>query len=135
MANMTVFNQHFNLLEEVIEKLNLRNKPKSIFSCDESMIAMDRRTGKVVISRNTKQAYCETKGTIHHITLNAYISASGFILPSHIIFQQSFSSGPDGALYSIPPNGYMDLELFYGFLNKLFIPPNKAYQSTKASNT
>ena len=80
MANMTVFNQHFNLLEEVMEKLDLKNKPNSIFNCDESMVAMDRRTGKVVVSRNTKQAYCETKGTRDHITVSACVSASGVIL-------------------------------------------------------
>ena len=45
MANMTVFNQHFDL----------RNKPSSIFNCDESMARMDRRTGKVVVSRKTNQ--------------------------------------------------------------------------------
>ena len=31
---------------------------------------MDRRTGKFVISRKTKQAYAETKGTRDHITAN-----------------------------------------------------------------
>ena len=34
-------------------------------------MAMDRRTGKVVISRKTKEAYAETKGTIDHVTANA----------------------------------------------------------------
>ena len=123
MANMTIFKKHLNLLEETVNKLNLRNKPKSIFNCDKSMVAMGRRTGKVVVSRNTKQAYCETKGTRDHITVNACVSASGLILPPHIIFQQSFPSGPygrdgpDGVLYYISPNGYMDAELFYGFLH------------------
>ena len=86
MANMTVFKQHFDLLEETMDNVNLRNKPKSIFNCDESMVAMDRRTGKVVVSRNTKQANCETKGTRDHITVNSCVSASGMILPPHIIF-------------------------------------------------
>ena len=86
MANMTVFNQHFNLLEEVMAKLNLRNKPKSIFNCDKSMVAMHRRTRKVVVSRNTKQAYCETKGMRDHITMNTCVSTSDMILPPHIKF-------------------------------------------------
>ena len=71
MANMTVFNQHFDLLEETIDRLNLRNKPLSIFNCDEPMVAMDRRTGKVLVSRKTKQAYAETKGMRDLITVNA----------------------------------------------------------------
>ena len=49
-------------------------------------------------------------------------------MPPHIIFFQAYPSGPyaqdgpDGALYSISDNGYMDSELFYGFIYKLFIP-------------
>ena len=98
---------------------------------------MDRRTGKVVVSRNTKQAYCETKGTRDHITANGCVSASGLILPTHIIFQQAFPSGPygrdgpDGALYSISPNGYMDSGLFYGILDKLFISQTQNIEGPK----
>ena len=36
---------------------------------------MDRRTGKVLVSRRTKQAYRESKGARDHITVNACISA------------------------------------------------------------
>ena len=89
---------------------------------------MDRRTGKVVVSRRTKQAYSESKGTRNHITVNACVSASGQVLSPHIIFVSSYPSGPyacegpDRALYSISESGYIDSELFYGFLNQLFIP-------------
>ena len=71
------------------------------------------------------------------VLLNAWVSASGLILPPHIIFQHSFPSGPygrdrpEGALYSVSPNGYMDSELFYGFLDKLFIPQTQNIQGPK----
>ena len=99
MANMTVFKERFNLLEETINRLtigilNLRNKSSSKFNCDASMIAMVRRTGKVVLSRKAKQVYAETKGVRDRITVNARVSASGSILPPYIIFQQVFPSGP-----------------------------------------
>ena len=128
MANETVFNQHFDLLEKTISELALEKKPENTFNCDESMVNMDRRTGKVVVSMRTKQAYSESKGTRDHITVNACGSASSQVLPPHIIFVSSYPSGPyaregpNGALYSIFDNGYMDSELFYGFLNQLFIP-------------
>ena len=32
MANMMVFKQHFDLLVETIDRVNLRNKPTSIFN-------------------------------------------------------------------------------------------------------
>ena len=57
-----------------------------------------------------------------------HVSALGYIMPPHIIFSQAYPSGPyardgpDGALYSISDNDYMDGKLFYGFINKLFIP-------------
>ena len=60
MANFTVYEPHFTLLEKIINDLELAKKPEHIFNCDESMVAMDRRTGKVVVSRKTKQAYSES---------------------------------------------------------------------------
>ena len=118
----------FYLLEETIDKLELRDNPQSIFNCDESMIAMDKRSGAVVVSRKTEHTYSESKGTRDHITINTCMSASGYIMPPHIIFSQAYPSGlyapdgPDGALYYKSDNGYMDTELFYGFIYKLFIP-------------
>ena len=128
MGNITVWKQHFDLLEETIDKLELRDNPKAIFNCNKSMIAMDKRLGTVVVSRKTKHTYSESKGTWDHITVNACVSASGYIMPPHIVFSQAYPSGPcaqdgpDGVLYSISDNGYMDSELFYGFISKLFIP-------------
>ena len=94
---MKLFNQHFNLLEKTISQLALEKKPENKFNCDESMVNMDRKT---------KHAYCESKGTQDHITINACVSASGQVLPPHLIFASSYPSGsyacegPDGATYS-----------------------------------
>ena len=60
MANFTVYEQHFTLLEKIINDLELAKKPEHIFNCDESMVAMDRHTGKVIVSRKTKQPYSES---------------------------------------------------------------------------
>ena len=35
------------------------------------MVAIDRRTGKVVVSRKKKPAYSESKGARNNITVNA----------------------------------------------------------------
>ena len=40
------------------------------------MVNMDRTTGKVAVSRRTKQAYSESKWAQGHITVNACVSAS-----------------------------------------------------------
>ena len=101
------------------------------------MVNMDRTTGKVAVSRRTKQAYSESKWTQGHITVNACVSASSQVLPTRIIFASSYPSGPyarEGpglALYSISESGYMDSELFYGFLNQLFIPRTRHINGPK----
>ena len=76
------------------------------------------------------------KGTRDHITVNACVLANSLVLLLHIIFAGAFPSGPyaregpDGALYSISGNGYMDSTLFYVFMDQLFIPKTRhiAYQ-------
>ena len=71
MANFTVYEQHFTLLEKIINDLEMAKKPEHIFNCDKSMVAMVRCTGKVVVSQKTNQAYSESKGTRDHMTVNA----------------------------------------------------------------
>ena len=93
------------------------------------MVAMDWGTGKVVVSRKTKQAYSESKGTRDHIIENACIYINGLFLPPHII--GTFHSGPyaregpDRALYSVSDIGYMVSTLFYVFMDQLFILKTK----------
>ena len=124
---------HFSLLEET-DKIGLRNNPKATFNYNESMVAMNRQAGTVVVvSRKTKHKYSESKGTRDHITINTCVSASRFIVSPHTIFSQAYSSGayaqdgPDGALYSISDNGYMDSGLFYSTY--------KGYTRTKVTYT
>lgn len=47
MANQTVMNKHFKLLGDLLEALDLTNKPERIFNCDESGIALDKQMSKV----------------------------------------------------------------------------------------
>ena len=61
-----VFKQHFYLLEEAIDRLNLRIHP-SEFNCNESMIAMDKRIRKVVVLRKVKQGHTKKRGARDHL--------------------------------------------------------------------
>ena len=118
------------LLEKIINDLELTKKPENNFNCDKSMVAMDRHTGKVVVSQKTMQAYSESKGTRDHITVNACVFANGPVLPPHIIFAGIFPSGPyaregpdrDCTQHQVM---VMDSTLFYVFLDQLFIPKTK----------
>ena len=86
MGNTTVWKQHFDLLEETVDQLQLRDNPKAISNCDESMIAMDRRSGTVLSpgKRNTPIQKAMEHGTTspsmhvyqHQVTLCYPISFS-----------------------------------------------------------
>lgn len=84
-------------------------------------------SGKVVVSRNTKHAYSEAKGSKSHVTAHICCSAAGLMLPPMLIFEKSYPSGdyatrgPLGCLYAKSPNGYMDGELFAVWFEKIFM--------------
>ena len=128
MANSVVIERHFKTLKRVLKENDLLNKRDKIFNTDESGINMGLRQGKVVVSRGSKQAHSQSKGSRDHITVTCAISAAGTALPPMIIFEKSFPSsayvtqGPINALYAKSPNGYMDEELFYSWFSKLFVP-------------
>lgn len=89
MGNVMVWKQHFDLLQDIVDKIGLKSNSKSIFNCIKSMVAMDRGSGTVVVSRKTEHTYSGGKGTKDHITVSTCVSASGFIMPSHKIFSQA----------------------------------------------
>ena len=92
------------------------------------MIAMDKRLGAVVVSRKTKHTYSESKGTQDHIKVNACVSIWLYHATTSNFFPKFYLSGPyaqdgpDGALYSVFDNGYVESKLFYSSIYKLFIP-------------
>ena len=93
---------------------------------DESGISMDCLLGNVAVTRGAKHTH-SSKGARDHITVNCCVSAAGQVLPPMIIFEKAFPSsphfreGPTNALYAKSPNGYMDLELFSEWFQKIFI--------------
>jgi len=128
MANQTVMDQHFDLLKNTLVELDILDKPERIYNCDESGMAMDKMTSKVIVQRKSKQAYSESKGNRDHITVHVCVSAARQPLPPFIIFEKAYPSGPysrsgpDNACYACSPNGYMDIELFKLWITKQFIP-------------
>ncbi len=128
MSKPSVMNNHFDQLKEVLENSGLLDKPSNIFNVDETGIDMDSLTGKVVVDRNTKHPYQESRGEREHITANVCCSASGLVLPPMIIFERCFPSGhyskcgPDSCLYGKSPNGYMDGDLFNSWFTTIFLP-------------
>ena len=128
MSNKAVVDKHFEILKDILEEHDLVDKPSHIFNVDESGMDMDTVAGKVVVNRNTKHTYQEASGDREHITVNVCASASGYVLPPMIVFEQCFpsgdysKSGPTDCLYAKSPNGYMDGDLFLKWFTKIFLP-------------
>lgn len=128
MSKKSTMDKHFDLLKEVLIKSDLLDKPSHIFNVDETGMEMDALNGKVVVDRNTRHAYQESRGDREHITVNVCCSASALILPPMIIFAKCFPSGhyskcgPDECLYAKSPSGYMDGELFKSWFTTVFLP-------------
>jgi len=62
MSKRSVMNKHFDQLKEVLADSDLLDKPSHIFNVDETGIEMDSLNGKVVVDRNTKHVYQESRG-------------------------------------------------------------------------
>ena len=127
MANQTVMDGYFKLLRETLEKLGIKDCPDRLYNCDESGISLDPKKEKVIVPVGTKHVYSQQAGTRDHITVHCCVNAAGEYLPPMIIYEKSYPSGaytrsgPENALYSKSPNGYMDTELYFLWFTRIFL--------------
>ena len=115
-----VVGEYFELLEKVLAGRGLRNAPRQISNCDETF------------SRQRKgchpQEYqeCIFSGC-WHITMLWAVSAAGFPLPPMIIYPNGFPGGAytfqgsDDALYGKSDFGWVEGELFFQWVKKIFL--------------
>ena len=119
---------YFSLLEETLVSNNLLDNPCHIYNMDESGMPLDHKQLKRVAPRGMKKVHGPASGDKTQITIVACASASGHTLPPMVIFkgekfnhQWSIGEAP-GTLYGMSENGWIDQELFFNWLEKLFIP-------------
>ena len=108
MNNQVVMAKFFKLLKDELESIDILDKPEHIFNADKTGIDLNARSGKVIVSKNSKHAYSEQKAPRDHITSMVCCSASGQVLQP-MIFEKNWPSGPysrngpDGCLYGKSP--------------------------------
>ena len=109
MNNQVVMAKFFKLLKDELESIDILDKPEHIFNADKTGIDLNARSGKVIVSKNSKHAYSEQKAPRDHITSMTCCSASGQVLRPMMIFEKNWPSGPysrngpDGCLYGKSP--------------------------------
>ena len=125
MNNKVVMDKSFKLLKDELESIDIIDKPEHIFNADKTGIDLNARSGKVIVSKNSKHAYSEQKAPRDHITSIVCCSASRQVLRP-MIFEKNWPSGPysrngpDSCSYGKSTNGYMDEELFLTWFEEIF---------------
>ena len=111
----------------MIENGGIKNKPRQLYNYNETFLPLDCSREKVVAAEGSIVVCNQNIETSEHITLIGYESAAGFPMPPMIIYATSFPGGqyrfdgPEDALYAKSDSGWIDSELFFARLNKIFV--------------
>ena len=122
-----VFKNYFDLLEGVLTKHGLKNKPSQIYNCDESGMPLQHKVPKVLSVKGAKKVRQVSSGNKTQITILGCASATGQVVPPMVVFtgkhfNSQLSNGEvPGTLYGMSPNGWMDQELFSDWFFKHFL--------------
>ena len=62
MTTHGVFESYFNMLEEMLEEYNLKDKPAQIYNCDESGMPLEHKLPKTISQKGSKKVRQITSG-------------------------------------------------------------------------
>lgn len=122
----------FEDFEFFLKEHNLTNKAERLWNADESGFPLQYHCGKVMAPRGAKCVYSMNSSDKQQITTLVCVSGAGHVIPPmHIFPGERFRYNPlKGGVYGSylgrSSNGWMDSELFYGWLTSHFtawIPP------------
>ena len=122
---------YFALLKKTLVEKDLLDKPSHIiYNMDESGMPLDPKPLKRVACKGMKKVHGQASGDKSQITVVGCANAAGRSLPPMVIFKgerfnHEWSKGevPD-TLYGMSESGWIDSELFYYWLEKLFLLHN-----------
>ena len=111
---------------QFLELTEIPDDPRHFWNADESGFCFCPRSGRVLAEKNMKDVYSVHGSNKEQITTLCAISAAGeTIPPMHIFPGQCFGYNPlrdsvPGAYFGKSPSGWIDLELFYGWMANHF---------------
>ncbi|CAF3921696.1 unnamed protein product, partial [Rotaria sp. Silwood1] len=132
-CTQTVVDRWFDHLEKVLTKLNLFDRPQSIYNVDETGFGDDPGRRQVIIKRNSKYGTCTQGGAGKtYTTLIMCTSASGKFLPPYIIYraQKLYDSWMPkiscrGTRFNATLSGWSEEITFFDWLRHHFVPAVK----------
>ncbi|XP_065895961.1 uncharacterized protein [Dysidea avara] len=125
--NEETMTDYFDKLKYVLQKNKLMDSPSQIYNVDETRMPLDHRPPKIVTKRGQKKVRSRTSSNKSQVTVIACVSATGHVIPPFVIFDAKglnyeWTRGQvPGTRYGLSSTGWVDTELFKGWLNKHFL--------------
>ena len=125
---------YFDVLDDTLKQNDLLDKPLLIFNMDETGMALDPKSLKVVHVKGCKNPAQVSNATKTSVTAVGCVSAGGQCMPPMIIWNRKtlppeLAKGEvPGTLYGLSAKGWIDQELFHFWFLKLFLayaPPSR----------
>ena len=80
-----LLDEYFDLLKDTLTNNGLVDTPSQIFNCDETGLPQNHTPSSVVGVRGQKHPHAITSGNKKQITVLAYASAGGYVLPPLVL--------------------------------------------------
>lgn len=123
--NRNSVRKFFEILENKMTELNLRNKPDRVFNADESGLQMNTRGSHVLCQKGKKNVHSiSPKEKGETVTVLACCNASGNFMPPSIIFKgkriqvEYQVQLPPGSHIYTSDSGYINSEIFFNFIKE-----------------
>ncbi|XP_049813585.1 uncharacterized protein LOC126260304 [Schistocerca nitens] len=133
MANRPHLNDFYDRIKQLINKLNLGDKPARPWNCDELGLSYVLKSGKVVSQVGKKYIYKQSfgeRGTT--TTVLCCVSASGMSVPPMVIFKgvrmsDKFCVSSMPSLIHLSLKGWINADLFLEWFQHFLecIPPHR----------
>lgn len=117
------------MVKDKYDESELNQKPTHIFNVDETGFSGDQGNQLIICKRGTKTP-CLVSGNASkvHYTVNFCCNAAGQYLPPFIVYkaksrlmEEWCTEGPDDAVYTISPSGWMETDQFMQWFTVVFI--------------
>ena len=118
MSDQDALDSYVKLLNEVLEKHNLMDKPGEIYNVDESGMPFDHRPPRVLAQKGQKKVRYRTSSNKSQVTVIGCVSTAGQAIPPFVIFDAKslnieWTKGEvAGARYGLSDSGWEDMDFF-----------------------
>ena len=125
--NEETLSHYYGLLEDTMMTYNLLDHPERIYNMDETGMPLSPPTPRVVAMKGQRKVRCLTSSKKGQVTVIACGNGVGQAIPPFVIFDAAqlnslWTKGEvPGTRYGVSSRGWIDKELFHGWLVEHFL--------------